>query len=76
LANKNSNRKRKRVGKEEEIEEALKQWFTKVREKNTRVTGPLLRQKAEDIVTKMDKNDFVATKDGFTDGQNAKTFRS
>jgi len=45
-----------------------------VREKDARVTGPLLRQKAEDIVTKMDKNDFVATKVGFT-GQNAKTFR-
>lgn len=41
LANKNSDCKRKRVGKEE-VEEALKQWFTKVREKDVRVTGPLL----------------------------------
>ncbi|XP_025415843.1 tigger transposable element-derived protein 4-like [Sipha flava] len=46
LENVNSNRERKRVGKEEEVEEALKQWFTKVRQKDVRVTGPLLRQKS------------------------------
>ncbi|KAL4123077.1 hypothetical protein QTP88_015309 [Uroleucon formosanum] len=52
----------KRAGKEEEVEEALKQWFTKVREKDDRVTGPLLRQKAEELAKKMGKDDFVATK--------------
>jgi len=52
LENVNSNLKRKRVGKEEENKEALKQWFTKVREKVARVTGPLLRQKAEDLAKK------------------------
>ncbi|XP_025203182.1 tigger transposable element-derived protein 3-like [Melanaphis sacchari] len=46
LENVNSNRKRKRAGKEEEVEEALEQWFIKVREKDARVTGPLLRQKS------------------------------
>ncbi|XP_050547232.1 tigger transposable element-derived protein 6-like [Daktulosphaira vitifoliae] len=65
LANVNSNRKRKRVGKEEEVEDALKQWFTKVREKDARVTGPLLLQKAEELAKKMDKNNFVATEGWF-----------
>lgn len=65
LGNVNSNRKRKRVGKEEEVEEALKQWFTKVREKDVWVTGPLLRQKAEDLAKKMGKDDFVATEGWF-----------
>ncbi|CAI6359013.1 unnamed protein product [Macrosiphum euphorbiae] len=52
LENVNSNRKRKRVGKEEEVEEALKQWFTKVQKKDARVTGPLLLQKAEYLAIK------------------------
>jgi len=52
LENVDLNRKRKRAGKEEEVEEALKQWFTKVREKDARVTGPLLRQNAEDLAKK------------------------
>jgi hypothetical protein len=65
LENVNSNRKRKRVGKEEEVEEALKQWFTNVRQKDVRVTGPLLRQKAEDLAKKIGKDDFVATEDWF-----------
>lgn len=65
LANESSDRKRKRDGKEAEVDETLKQWFTKVNEKDVRVTGPLLRQKAEDIVKKMCKNDFVATEGWF-----------
>jgi len=52
LENVNSNRKRKRVCKEEEVEEALKQWFTKVRKKDARVTEPLLPQKAEYLAIK------------------------
>lgn len=32
LENENLNRKRKRISKEEEVKETLKQWFTKVRE--------------------------------------------
>ncbi|CAI6366965.1 unnamed protein product [Macrosiphum euphorbiae] len=65
LENVNSNRKRKRVGNEEEVEEAFKQWFTKVGEKDIRVTGPLLLQKAEDLEKKMGKEDFVATEGWF-----------
>jgi len=34
--------KRKRAGIEEEVKEALKRWFTKKREKDAQVTGPLL----------------------------------
>jgi len=41
------------------IEEALKQRFTKVIEKDTRVTGPLLRLKAEELANEIGKNDFV-----------------
>lgn len=52
---------RKRAGKEGEVEEALKQWFTKVRDKDVRVTGPLLRQKAQNLAKEMGKNNFVAT---------------
>jgi len=33
LANENSDRKRKRAGKKEKVEDALKQWYIKVREK-------------------------------------------
>jgi len=60
----NSNRKIKGVGKEE-VEDALKQWFTKVREKDDLVTGPLLCQKAEDLEKKMVKNVFVTTEGWF-----------
>ncbi|XP_025414144.1 tigger transposable element-derived protein 3-like [Sipha flava] len=64
LENVNSNRERKRVSKEE-VEVALKQWFTKVRQKDVRVTGPLLRQKAEDLAKKIGKDNFVATEGWF-----------
>jgi len=51
--------KKKKAGIEEEIEEALKQWFTKMREEDAPVTGPLLRLKSEELTNKMGKNDFV-----------------
>jgi len=58
LANESSDRKIKRAGIERE--EALEQWFTKVREKYGRVTGPLLRLKAEELANNMGvKNDFL-----------------
>jgi len=75
IENENSNRKRKRAGKEE-VEEALKQWFTKVREKDARVTGPLLRQKPKISRKKWVKMILWQQKVGFTDGRNAKTFHS
>jgi len=59
LAIESSDRKRKTAGKQERVKEALKRWFTKVKEKYTRVTGPLLRLKAEEFANNTGKNDFV-----------------
>ena len=59
--NENLSAKRKRNGKDKEVESALKLWFTNVREMDARVDGPLMRQKAEDLAVKMGKNNFVAT---------------
>lgn len=60
-SNVNKNRKRKRCGKDEDVETALKEWFTCVREKDARVNGPLLKMKAEQLAQRMGKQDFVAT---------------
>lgn len=54
-------RKRKRCGKGEHVETALKEWFTSVREKDTRVHRPLLKRNAEQLAQRMGKQDFVAT---------------
>ena len=49
LENANVDRKRKRGGKDEEVGSTLKKWFSDVREKDARVNGPLMKQKAEDL---------------------------
>ena len=62
MLNENLNCKRKRTGKDEEMESALKLWFANVREKDARINGPLMRHKAEDLASKMGKKkNFVAT---------------
>jgi hypothetical protein len=62
IGNPNPARKRKRVGKDEEVEEALKRWFTRaVESSNVKITGRLLRRKAEDLARQMGKENFVAT---------------
>lgn len=43
LANKNSNRNRKKDGKEAEVKKVLKQWLIKVKEKYVRVTRHFAR---------------------------------
>ncbi|KAG8198420.1 hypothetical protein JTE90_021661 [Oedothorax gibbosus] len=58
--NGNLNCKRNRDGKDKEVESALKLWFTNVRERDARVNGPILRQKAEDLAAKLGKGNFVA----------------
>ena len=63
--NQNLNCKRFRGGKDNEVESALKLWFTNVREQDARVDGPLMRQKAEQLAKKMGKTDFVATEGWF-----------
>lgn len=63
--NGNSLRKRNRHGKDEDVETALLDWFTQVRQKDARVNGPLLRDKAEELARKLGKENFVATEGWF-----------
>jgi len=61
FTNENSNRKRKGCGKDGEMKATLKDWFTHVREKDARLNGPCLREKAEQLARKMGKPEFKAT---------------
>jgi len=63
--NDSGTRKRKRCGKDDDVESALKKWFVSVRHKDTRLNGPLLQQKAEDLAKKLGKEDFRATNGWF-----------
>ncbi|KAL4121290.1 hypothetical protein QTP88_013834 [Uroleucon formosanum] len=65
LQNESQSRKRKRRGKDNTVERALKEWFVKVRNKDARVSGSLLRQKTEELAEKMGKVDFKATEGWF-----------
>ncbi|GBN50618.1 hypothetical protein AVEN_221033-1 [Araneus ventricosus] len=47
--NDNLMRKRKRCGEDEDVEDVLKEWFLKVRANDARFSGPLHRQKSEDL---------------------------
>ena len=51
----------KRCGKDSEVEEAPKQWFSAVLAKGVRISGPILKRKAEKLVRKLGKLDFIAT---------------
>ncbi|XP_067127946.1 tigger transposable element-derived protein 4-like [Centruroides vittatus] len=68
LAQKNENviRKRNRTGKDRQVESALKNWFSNIREKDVPINGPLMRQKAEELAKEMGKDDFVATDGWFS----------
>ncbi len=57
-------KKRKRTGKDADVETALKDWFSLARAKNAPLSGPLLREKANDLARKMGKN-FQATEGWF-----------
>lgn len=65
LSNENIDRKRVRSGKDSQIESALKIWFGNVREKNTAINGPLMRQKAEEFAKEMGKTNFTPTEGWF-----------
>lgn len=65
LQNESQSRKWKRSGKDANVECALKEWFVKVRDKDARVSGTLLRQKANELAAKMGKDDFKATEGWF-----------
>ena len=52
--------KRKRCGKDPEVEEALEQWFAAVLVKGVRISGPILKFKAEELAQKLGRTDFAA----------------
>jgi hypothetical protein len=64
--NDNTSCKRNRTGKDEQVGSALKMWFTNVRENDARIDGPLMKQKAEELATKLGKDDFIATDGWFS----------
>ncbi|XP_071056808.1 tigger transposable element-derived protein 6-like [Onthophagus taurus] len=53
--------KRKRDGKDPEVEEALDQWFSVVNKGNMNICGSVLKQKAEEIAKSLEHNEFKAT---------------
>lgn len=61
LDNANKNRKRKRCGKDGDVENALKDWLVNAQLKCVRVNGPQLKSKAEELAKGMGKDNFCAT---------------
>jgi len=55
------NRKRKREGKDPEVDKAMNEWFSAVTERGVRISGPMLEQKAEFFAQKIGHSDFKAT---------------
>lgn len=53
--------KRKRDGKDPEVEEALDQWFSIVSGQGLNISGPVMKAKSEEIAKKLGHNDFKAT---------------
>lgn len=53
--------KRKREGKDPDVEEALDQWFSVVTQRGVNISGPILKAKAEEFAKKLHHNDFKAT---------------
>ena len=56
-----TNVKRERKGKDPEVDEALNQWFELVTSKGQRVSGPMLKEKAEELAHLLGNSDFLAT---------------
>uniref|UniRef100_V5G286 Tigger transposable element-derived protein 4 n=1 Tax=Anoplophora glabripennis TaxID=217634 RepID=V5G286_ANOGL len=53
--------KRKRTGKDPDVEDALLEWFTIVTGCGVQVIGPMLHGKAEDLARKLGHEEFTAT---------------
>ncbi|KAI6654631.1 Tigger transposable element-derived protein 4 [Oopsacas minuta] len=53
--------KRKRDRKDPEVEEALNLWFSAVLTKGIRISGPILKNKAEELAQMLGRSDFEAT---------------
>ena len=48
-----TSRKRKRTGKDKDVESALGSWFSAVRGKKQTVTGPMLMEKSKDFAERL-----------------------
>ena len=59
--NSNPDRKRKRTGKAEDVEEALLRWFSHARTRQLPVSGPLLMEKAAQLAEGLGITDFKAS---------------
>ena len=59
--NNNPDRKRKRTGKEDDVEEALLRWFSQARSRQVPVSGPLLMEKANSLAEGLGVMEFKAT---------------
>ncbi|VVC45663.1 Homeobox domain-like,HTH CenpB-type DNA-binding domain [Cinara cedri] len=55
------NKKRKREGKDPEVDKAMNEWFSAVTERGVRISGPMLQQKAEYFAEKIGHGNFKAT---------------
>ena len=55
--------KHKRSGKDPEVEGVLSHWFNGVLAKGVRISGQILKTKAEEFTHKLGRLDFVATDD-------------
>ena len=56
-----TSQKRKREGKDPDVDEALNEWFAIVTGRAVRVSGPMLKCKAEELAKKLGHDDFKAT---------------
>ena len=57
----NGFRKRERGGKDSEVDNALNQWFKTILHKGVRISGLILKAKAEEFAEKLGQPDFLAT---------------
>jgi hypothetical protein len=56
-----TSQKRKREGKDPDVEDALRQWFSIITGRGVRVSGPMLKKKSEELAKKLGRDDFKAT---------------
>lgn len=54
----NPDRKRQRTGKDEDVENALSQWFTNARSRDIPLSGAVLTEKAKDLAKHLNKDEF------------------
>ena len=59
--NSNPDRKRKRMGKAEDVEKALLRWFSQARSRQVPVSGPLLMEKDNSLAEGLGVVEFKAT---------------